>query len=299
MHALLQFPFHVGVEVVTLKTRVQDNAFLVGIVGRESIAVLLRTTIDTQFMTLLDSRTQHRILPVGTLTEGCNLSIRITSLITKIVLLILCPLRGGEQVELLGHAAHAQRIVVVHVRLTLAQLTFLGGDENHAVSTARAVDGSGRHILQDFDTLDVIGVDGGQGVQTALDSTDTRGVVGRILEIDKAIDHIERFVGRIHRVAATNTDMTVGTWLATAGRHRQTSHLSAQRHIERGGCGLLEDVGLDGGHATRQLVALLRTVTHHDDLVQLIRIINERYLHGLLEVVHIHIQRTVAHILYP
>ena len=222
-------------EVIALKARVQDNAVLIGIVSREGIAIAPlpsprrrdATAIDTQFVSLLDGGAQHGVLPVGTASQCGNLSVSVATLVAKIVLLVLSPFRGGEQVELLGHIAHAQRVVVVHVSLALAQLAFLRGDEDHAVGASRTVDSGGRHILQHLDAFNIIGIDGGQRVQAALNGTDARAVGGGVLEVDETIHHVEWLVGSVHRVTTTNTDVTVGTWLSAAGSHSQTSHLAA------------------------------------------------------------------------
>ena len=214
-------------EIIAFEARVQDNAVLICIVGRESITVFLRTAIDTQLMALLDSRTQHGILPISTFSQSSYLFIGITSLITEIVLLVLCPLTGIKQVQLFSHITDTQSVMIINVGLTLTQFTFLSSNENHTVGTTRAIDSCGRHIFQHLNTFNIIRVNRGQGVQTALDSTDTGGIVGSILKVDKTINHIERFVGRIHRVAATNTDMTVGTWLSATCSDSQTCYLSA------------------------------------------------------------------------
>ena len=67
MQVFLQFPLGIDMEVVTLETRTDDDTVLIGIVGRESVTVLLSATIDAQLVGLLGSRTQHGILPVSTL----------------------------------------------------------------------------------------------------------------------------------------------------------------------------------------------------------------------------------------
>ena len=178
-------------------------------------------------MTLLDGGAQHGVLPVCTLAQCGNISVGVATLIAEVVLLVLCPLRGGEQVEFLGYVTHTQGVMIVHVSLTLAQLTFLSGDKDYAIGAARTIDSSGRYVLQDFNTLDVVGVDGGQGIQAALDSTDTCAVVGCILEVDKAINYVKRFIRGIHGVTTTDADMTIGTRLSTTCCHSQTCHLSA------------------------------------------------------------------------
>ena len=247
-------------------------------------------------MTLLDGGAQHGILPVGTLAEGGNLLIRITAFVAPVVLLELCPFGGVEQVELLADVAHADIIGIVDVRLTVAALPLLRGDEDDAVGTARAVDGGGRDVLQHLHALDVVGVDGGQRVKATLDTAQARRACAGILEIDEAVDDVERLVGGVDRVAATDADMTVGTRLSAAGRHVKARHLSTQSTVEGRCLGLTEDIGLHLRHATRQLRPLLRAVTHHDDLVEFMVFLLQRHdevlvvaLHadGLLFVTHV------------
>ena len=123
-------------------------------------------------------------------------------------------------------------------------------------------------------------------------------VVGCVSEIDKTIDHIKRFVRGVDRVATADTDMTVGSWLSTTRSHCKSCNLSTQGSVERGCRCLLKDVCLDSGHATRQLVALLSTVAYHDNLVQLVRVVDKCNLHRFLEIVDVNVQRTIAHELY-
>ena len=51
--------------------------------------------------------------------------------------------------------------------------------------------------------------------------------------------------------------------------------------------------------AAGELQALLGTIAHNHHFIEFAGIVNERYLYRLLEIVDIHIQRTIAHILYP
>jgi hypothetical protein len=51
--SLAELPLYVGVEVVALETCAQQNTVLVGVVGREGVAALVRRATDAQFMALL------------------------------------------------------------------------------------------------------------------------------------------------------------------------------------------------------------------------------------------------------
>ena len=184
-------------------------------------------------MALLQGGAQHGILPVGAFAEGGYLVVGIAALVGPIVLLEPCPFGGVQQIKLLADIAKANIIGIVNVCLTVAALSLLRSDENDTIGTTRAVDGRCRDIFQHLDTFDVVGIDGSQRIKAALDAAQTRRTNTGILEIDKAIDDVERLVRSIHGVAATDADMTVGTRLTAAGRHVKACHLSAQRTVER------------------------------------------------------------------
>ena len=184
-------------------------------------------------MALLQGGAQHGILPVGTLSKCGYLVVSIAALVGPIVLLEPCPFGGVQQIKLLADVAKANIIGIVNVCLTVAALSLLRSDEDDAVGATRTIDGRCRDVLQHLDTLDVVGVDGCQWIEAALDAAQTRRTNTGILEIDKAVDDVEWFVRSIHGVAATDADMTVGTRLTTAGRDVKTSHLTAQRTVKR------------------------------------------------------------------
>ena len=223
-------------EVVALEPRVKHNTVLIGIVGREGIAVLCPRARDAQLVTLLGGGAQHGLLPVGALAECTDFSVAVSGLVAEIVFLQLCPLGGAEQVQFLADAAGADVVGVADVRLVLAGLALTGGYHNHAVGAARAIDGRGRHVFQHLHALNVVGVDGCQRVQSAGQSAQAGAAVGCILEIDEAVDHIEGFVRCVYRVTATDADLIFGSGLSARCRHVQSGHLSAQGAVE---CGCL------------------------------------------------------------
>ena len=80
----------------------------------------------------------------------------------------------------------APRSVVVD--LSLALLALLGGDDDNAVGGTCTVDGTRGGILEDFDTLDIIGVD---NVKTAFERN--------------TVDDVER-VGSVVGTGTTDTN---------------------------------------------------------------------------------------------
>ena len=79
----------------------------------------------------------------------------------------LLHLLGVKHVHVLAH--HAQGMLVVHVEVRggRALVALLGGDYDNAVGCARTVDGGGGGVLEDGEALDVVRVDGRQGVAGA------------------------------------------------------------------------------------------------------------------------------------
>ena len=81
-------------------------------------------------MALLDGSTQNGVLPVGSLAQGGNLSVRVAALVTPVVLLELRPLGGVEQREAMADVAGTDGVGIVDVGLTVARLALLGGDDD-------------------------------------------------------------------------------------------------------------------------------------------------------------------------
>ena len=167
---------------------------MVGIVGRECVATLLRTTRDAQLVALLQSGAQHCILPVGALAEGGYLVICIAALVGPIVFLEPCPSGGIEQIKLFTDVAKANIIGIVNVCLSVATLPLLRRDENDTIGTTRTIDGGSTNVFQYLDALDVVRVDGSQRIKAALNATQPRRVCIGILEIDKAVNDVKRLV---------------------------------------------------------------------------------------------------------
>ena len=214
-------------------------------------------------MTLLGGGAQHGLLPVGALAECTDFSVAVSGLVAEIVFLQLCPLGGAEQVQLLADAACTDVIGIADVRLVLAGFALPGGYQNHAVGSARAIDGRGRHVFQHLHALNVVGVDGCQRIQSAGQPAQSGAAVGSILEIDEAVDYIEGFVRSVHRVASTDAYLTFSSGLSAGCRHVQSGHLSAQGTVQRGCLRLAEHVGPDRRNAARQLGTSLCAVAHH------------------------------------
>ena len=262
---------------------------------REGVAVLFARARDAQLVALLDGCAQNGVLPVGAATQSSNLFVGVAALVAEIIFLKLRPFRCVEQFEPFADAACADIVGVIDVRCLVASLSLFGCHQNDAVCAARAVDGRCRHVFQHLNALNVVRVDGCQRVQAALDAAHARASLRRVFEIDEAVNHIQRLVRSVHRVAAADADLAVGARLTATCRHVQASNLSAQSAVERCRLRLSDDFGLDRGHAARQLRAFLRAVAHHNHLAQLVQIFSQLNFNRFRCLVNVDFLRAVAH----
>ena len=92
--------------------------------------------------------------------------------------------------------------------------------------------------------------------------------------------------------------MAVGTRLSATCCNCQTSHLSAKCSVKSWYRGILEDVCLDSRYATSKLGTLLCAISHNHNFVKSVAVVYQRNFYGLLEVIDIHFQRTIAYILH-
>ena len=195
----------------------------------------------------------------------------------------------------MAHAAQADAVAIDNAAELLARLAFFGRYQNHAVRAARPVNGCCRDVFQHLNRLNVVGVDRRERIQAALNRAQARARVGRVLEIDEAVNHVERLVARIHRVTAADADVAVGARLSAACRNGQSRNLSAQSLVNRWRRRAADGFGFDRGHAARQLRAFLRAVAHNNHLAQLVQVLCQLNLNGFRCLVHVDFLRAVAH----
>ena len=106
-----------------------------------------------------------------------------------------------------------------------------------------------------------------------------------------------RWAWLTYTITTTDADDAGSTWLARCGGNVQTSHSTLQGTLY-GSILLTKHLIIYRRNATRQLQALLGTITHNHHFVQTAGVIYQRYLHGLLEVIDIHVEGTIAYVFY-
>ena len=131
----------------------------------------------------------------------------------------------------------------------------LGGDEHHAVGTARTVEHRSGSVLEDADAGDVIGVDG------------RNGAVERY-----AVDDVERRGRSVDRTEAADGDRRTRTGLTGTGSDLHAGSQAVQRLGDVGDFALLQFIALDHGDRTGERLLLGRTVSHDDDVADGLRL---------------------------
>ena len=91
--------------------------------------------------------------------------------------------------------------------------------------------------------------------------------------------------------------MTLCTRLAAACRNVKARYLTAQGSVD--GCltAVLQNIGIDGGHASGKLCAFLCAVTYYHNLRQGVHLLAELYVNGLRVIIDVNLFSTVTYVL--
>ena len=210
------------------------------------------------------SRSENLFLPVGTLTHRGNLGITEGWLskcvgVDKIDVVEPCPLLGVHKVEPLDLVLHTALDIVLH--LSLACLSFLGGDKDDTVRSAATVNGSCRCILEDLEGLDVIRIDG--------------GCTGR-----NSVDYVQRIIATLDGVDTTDSNRVI-TLRATCVLGDHNSRHTALKGIHRIGNGIgCQFLGLYMGNGSRKVAATHGTVTDNHCILKPFHVVRKNHVQG-------------------
>ena len=194
---------------------------------------------------------------------------RIAAIVQKPLIFQSGQLRPAGQLKLLGRLR--QSVISIEGNAGfIAGLTALGGDEHHAVGPARAVNGRGVGILQDFHALDVRRVQVGQRVARHLIAQARRNQVGVVDE--HPVHHVKRVVAGIHRVAAPDADENAPARHPRIGRYLHAGHFALQQLVGAGGRNIFQLVTLHRTDGAGQRFAILLAVARHHHFGKLLQI---------------------------
>ena len=255
----------VGVDHDTLRVHISEA---------EVVARLAGATGDVQVVVLIVARTSNEVEPVGGRSAVPAIVLR-QGLIGCIVVGSATSSHPSLGVEIHGRlGVGVVHVVVAHRDSALLHLevdrrsalsAFLGGDDDHAVTSARAIDGRCGSVLEDGDVLDVRRVQRRHRVHVVV----ARGGATLILGIHRhTVDHIQRSRTRVERSAAAHEDAS-----ERSGHTRGVVHLhawhSALERLHKAGVGLLiQGLLIHNGGGAGERGAALGGVTGDYDLVE-------------------------------
>ena len=148
----------------------------------------------------------------------------------------------------------------------LADLTFLGGDQDDAVSCLGTEDGRRGGVLQNVDLFDVVWIDLGEFTVEHHSVQDEQGIVVPAIRIDGTLS------------ADTERAATLGGCVITDIQARSIAQ------------DVLDGLGIVGNHVVRtdlddgscQVFPSCGTITDHDDIVQLGGVVPQGHVDGAL-----------------
>ena len=176
-------------------------------------------------------------------------------------------------------------------------LSFLGGYHDYTVGTTCTIDSRGRHILQDFDALDVGRIQERHGIERSIGSPCIGAGSGGVVINNEAIDNVKRFVATRDGVASTDADGAGSTRLSATRGHVNTSH-GALQHALHGRDVLVEQFFTHRGDTGGEFLTLLHAITHNDYLTEAVAAWHKLYFKWFFGIIDVHVQCSVTHILH-
>ena len=161
-----------------------------------------------------------------------------------------------------GDFARVHAPTAFELHFGVARLTFLGGDEHHAVGTAGTIEGGGCGVLEHRDVLDVVGVDGGD-----------------VAVVGHAVEHDEGAHGGVDGAETADADGGGGAGLAVVAGGLYTGHGAVEGARNVGDLTILEFLGAHRGGRTRERGFLRRAIGHDDGFIEVGVVPFEHYIH--------------------
>ena len=256
----------VGLHGVALELRFLDDALVFHVVARHIELHILVTLGEGEFVVLLHAGAQKLVHPVDAGVGAVEVGGEGIGRHAFVVHEGLSIFAGAHY---LGNVVSVREANVgVEDHLRLAGLTALGGDEHHAVGTARTVDGGARCVLEHLHALNVLGAD---AVEAAL--------------THNAVDHVEGVVALVDGACAAYTYLEVAAGHA-ARHHRDTGNAALQSVLNAGDGLVLERLVVHHSHRACEVGLTHGAVTNDYGLVQ----VGRGALHGYVEAVAAHLE---------
>ena len=215
---------------------------------------------------------------IGSFQRGVQLLVLALGPADRIKLLGVAPaqlfhrqvLLGVEHLRFVGSVGHRAQVHPIGDS-ALPGFALPGGDQDHAVGPARAVNGRRRSILEHLYRHNVVGVD-------VVDGVAALGLVGhRQLH---AVHHVEGVVGGVDRAKAAHPHVGFAARAARVDVNLHPGNPALDGLVQGGYGALLKFFHVDGAHRAGQVGSFLGAVANHHDLFQGLHVFGQRQVDG-------------------
>ena len=230
---------------------IDERSVLAVMIEADIVIGLARAAGYRSVVILHDARAEDGVHPVEILSEQRFGTLRLKKHLGHVALLRIVELLRIHHLQAaLQHRLHAGRELEIDRRL-LPLLRRLGRDDDDAARTLRTVDGRRSGILEHGERLHVVGVE-----RTA----------------DDAVHHVERVAGCGDGARAADTDRSLRTGLPRSIIDQHAGGLALEHVPDVGRGDVGELLRVERNHGARKLRLALRRITHHDHLVEAVRL---------------------------
>ena len=242
-----------------------EGSLLAQIASRNAVRQPFVSAIETYVVLLCEGGLEDLVVPVGrSITKLCSECVTGS-----------CPDRvclgyegsilvSGHDIQTVGILAKAEAAVIGNLRLSGD--TLLGRNDDNAVGSAGSIDGSRRSILEDSETLDIIGIDSFERVGHTLTTIDCKR---------NAIDNDERVIRCLQGCGTTDSDCRSATWTAIPRDNLQTCDLTLEHVLGRYDRSAVKLLGLDRSDRSGHIILLDGTVTDDNDVIEEFAILHD------------------------
>ena len=170
-----------------------------------------------------------------------------------------CIFVSVHHIEFLRYVLHTY-VTIVRNR-EFVRGTLLGCNENYTIRTTATIDSCCRSILQNFNRLNIVGVQ-----------------VGKTTLHRNTIYYIERVATGVDGTYTTNANAYATLWVSARYSYLYTRHLTCQGLTEVGRRIVGKSLCLDRRHSSRYVALLLHAITYNHNFFQYLIIICQVYI---------------------
>ena len=220
----------------------------------QTVRHVLQTAGHRYIVAVRDGCTENQVLPVGIGLAHTD----FTGFVAPHVINKIAEFIAIKHIILfLDH--RDGHVTIVGYFGSRSALTFLRSNYDNAIGCTATIDGSGRSILQNGESLDIVRIDHRQRITHAF----------RSFVIDsQTIDYNQRVIRSIQRRTATYTNLRTGARGTSRSDNVHTGNFTDQHILRIVGDTFTEFIRFNSSNRTSQVIFLSAAIAHNNNFVQ-------------------------------